>query len=191
MGDLAVRIDRCSDQAARKHPLVPLGDCHEACMGSPEAHWNAEALSRSYDYVHAEFTRWGHHTQGQEVSRHCHSDPGLAEVFHDLAQWPQVATGSGKGNERPEHVVVTVQSDRPGVGDTDLNAQWPGAGADHVYHLWVAVGVHEEGVAFAPVGPSQQRHCLGSGRCLVEKRRVGQVHSRQVGDHRLESQEDL
>ncbi|MBS1264889.1 MAG: hypothetical protein MAG471_00717 [Acidimicrobiaceae bacterium] len=191
MGCLAVRVHRCADQASGEHPLVPFRDRHEARVRPTEAHRHPETLGGSHDYVHSEFSGWCHQAEGQEVGGHSHTDTCLTKMLHDTVEGSQASAGPRKRDQRPEHVVVTRQLEGPRIGHLNSDTERPGAGPDHLDHLWVTVGVHEEGVAVTPMGPLQQGHCLGSRGCLVEEGCVGQVHSRQVGDHRLETQEHL
>ena len=56
----------------------------------------------------------------------------------------------------------------------------------------MAIRGHEEGVpfgAFAFLHPVTQHHGLGARRRLVQQRGIGNVHGREVTDHRLEVQQ--
>ena len=83
---------------AGEHPLVLFRDCHEACMRSAEAHWHAETLGGSHDYVHSEFSGWRHQTEGKEVGGYRHTDTRPAKMVYDPVEGPQVSTRSRKGN---------------------------------------------------------------------------------------------
>ncbi len=63
--------------------------------------------------------------------------------------------------------------------------------ADHVERLRKHVVRNEEAPALAPADAQRERHRLGGRRRLVEHRRIGDRHAREVADHRLEIDERL
>ena len=72
------------------------------------------------------------------------------------------------------------------VRDDDLDAQGFGTRAHDLDGLREAIVVDEEHIALIPVHAMQQCHRFRGRRRLVEHRRVGDLHSGEVGHHRLE-----
>ena len=89
------------------------------------------------------------------------------------------------GTEHRRRIEVLVR-----IADNDRHAEPFGAGADHGDHLRMAPGIDEEGRRLAAFcigcGAMHQRHGLARGGRLVEQRGIGDRHSGEVADHRLE-----
>ena len=77
------------------------------------------------------------------------------------------------------------------IADHDLDAKRFGAGAEHLNRLRVAARIDEKRGARRSARALGQRHRLRGGRRLIEERRGGDRHAREVADHRLEVDERL
>ena len=88
-----------------------------------------------------------------------------------------------------QDAVHTFERFGGGVGNHDIDAQRFGSHAYDGDRLRMTPRVDEKRGRRLLVHPVQYRHCLGGRGCFVEQRRVGDVHARQVGAHRLEVQQ--
>ncbi len=70
-----------------------------------------------------------------------------------------------------------------------LNTQWFGPGPQNADRLWMGVGVNQKPRSLGFVGAAGQCHRLGRSGCFIEQRAIGNIHCRQVNDHRLEIQD--
>jgi hypothetical protein len=96
-------------------------------------------------------------------------------------------------HERAEHPIA--ERGRSEVADDQLDPERPGARDQHVDCLCETGVGHEElrrtRHTFDPSGldAMEHRHRFGSRGRFVQKRSVGDLHPRQIADHRLEREE--
>ncbi len=75
------------------------------------------------------------------------------------------------------------------IADHHLDADWRGAGAQHVDGLRITVLRNEKDVALAFRQPLAKSHCFGGRGGFVQQGRVSDLHAGQVGHHGLEIQQ--
>ena len=187
---LSVHVDRDPDNPSGKPPLerFPAGDV--GGVWSAVAHRDTESLRVPNGHVSAEFSRRSEHDERQEVRGHDHvavcGAGGLAKV-------PVVVYAAVRCrilHERPEDGLV--KGEVPAGPHPNQDAQGFRAGPHDRNRLRVTVLGHEEDVSPAlPSLAEEHGHGLGSRRSLVQERRVGDLHSGQVDDRRLEVEKRL
>ena len=151
---------------------------------------HAEALRRAVDDVGAEFTGRHEHRQRQQIGADGHQGTGLVCTRDDRRDVADRPVSIGVLHHHPEHIVCN----RVGVGDeVDLQAERLGARDEQFAHLreHLADDEHPHRGRGLLADTPQQRHRFGRGGGLVEQRRVGDVHAREVADRRLEGQQGL
>jgi hypothetical protein len=161
-------------------------------VGATSAHGHAKTLGGAHDDVGAPFTGRRDQREGQQVGR-CNEGglPGM-RLFHIGVQVVDAAAGGGVLGQDGE--VVAFQQGIPFFGRTGqlhLDAQRLGAGLDHFDGLRVRVARHHKHVALGFHRALGQRHGLGGGGGLVQHRRIGDGHAREVAHHGLEVDQRL
>ena len=184
----AVRVDGHADQATRHRALVLVARCEVAGMRSAVAHRHAETLRRADDDVGAPFARRAEERQREEIGSDHHVSSRGVDRRRERAIVAHVAIRAGKLEQHRESSGGGGVHRRAGH---DLDPERRRARAHHVDRLREHVVGYEEAVAFAAPDAAAQRHRLGGGGGLVQHRRVGDGHPREVAHHRLEIDERL
>ena len=192
VGGTAAAVDRHADDTARHLADVCVPGREKGRVRSPVAQWDAETL-RVADYdVGAEFTGRRQQRQRQQIGGHDHEHAGGMRFGDEFGQLVDPAAFVRVLHEEAERVVVEVHGGRICLAHDQ--PQRLGTRSQHRSGLRPGARRHQErapGRRPLRLHAVQQRHRLGGRRGLVEQRRVGDVHARQVADHGLEIEQRL
>ena len=196
VGRAALRIDRDADHPPRHLARMGAAGGEERGVRSPVAQRDTEALRVADHHVRVHFAGWGRQRQGKQIGRH---DDQRSRRMRPGGHRRQVVEAAGDVRrlyQYPEQVVrpAAVSRGRADVGHVDLDAERLGAPPHHLDRLGKAIGRDQEAPrigALPGLQPEQHRHRLGRRGGLVEQRRVGDLHPRQVRDGGLKIQQRL
>mmetsp|Transcript_8984 Transcript_8984/g.30826 ORF Transcript_8984/g.30826 Transcript_8984/m.30826 type:complete len:581 (-) Transcript_8984:38-1780(-) len=190
-----VRLDGLADDAAGHAARVLLGRGHVGRVGAAEAHGHAVALHGAHGDVDAEGRRRRQQREREGVRG---ADGERSRVLGLLRDGRAVGDDvAARVRVLPEHADAALgQRVARRVADDDGDVQRLAARADDGDGLRVALGVAEEGegrvLLLAVFGKRDAHgHGLGRGRRLVQKRRVGHLHARELRHEGLVVQEHL
>ena len=169
------------------HPafvLVPGGE--ERGMGAAESGRDAEALGRTDDDIRAEFTRRRDDREREQVGGDNRESAGLVRAGDESSEIADRAIGGRVLEERAEDRFL-----RAGFGRADENPDPERfrAGAEQGDRLGMTVVGDKKRVAALDV--VAESHGLGRGGGLVEQGGIGNLHAREVADHRLKVEQRL
>ena len=196
VGGPAVRVDRDADHAPRHLARVRAAGGEERGVRPAVAERHAEALRVADHHVGVHLAGRGQQRQGEQVGGDHDQCAGRVRPGGHRRQVVQAAGDVRRLRQHSEHVVQAVPLPRrgPDVGHVDPDAQRLGAPPHHGHRLGKAVRRDEKAPrvgALPGLQPEQHRHRLGRRGGLVEQRRVGDLHPRQVRDGGLEVQQRL
>ena len=161
-------------------------------MWSAEAERHPEALGRPDHHIGPPFSRRGQYGAGEEVGGDAHEPLDCVHGVDQHAPGDAVPERSGRVGPREKTAKSAgrnVRGETIGRGDDEFHAERLGTRPHDVDDLRMASGVEQEPVRFRLRLAVGQRHRFGGGGGLVEEGGVRQIHSGEVGDHRLEVQD--
>ncbi len=186
---VAVGIDREPDEAARQRALEPAADAHVGRMRTTEADRDAEALRRADDDVRPHLARRLEQHQRQQIGR-CAEQRALR--MRRLGERLEIAHEAARARVLREHAEAPARGQPRGeVGLDDLDTERLGARLQRRERLREEVEIDREAVGGGLRDAPRDGHRLGSGRGLVEQRRVRERQPREIADHRLVVEERL
>ena len=175
-----------ADDAPRQVALVLVAGRKEGGMGAAVAKWDTEALGVAHGDVRPPFA--GRREQGQREQIGGRSDEGSGRM-RGLAHRAAVAdraVGRGILQQRADHVAL-FEIELRGIGHDDLESAGGGACAHDRNRLWMTIRIHEiRQLALMLRHRLGEMHRLGGRGPFVEQRRVGDLESGEIRDHRLE-----
>ena len=190
VGRAALGVDGHPDQPTGQVALEPLGDGHEAGVGSAVEQRDAEPLGGADDHVGAELA--GCFEKGEREQVGGDHVPGRSRSC--------AASITGRGSrirpDAPGYCTRTPHSS-PSGSPSDRSAtttSMPIASArvrTHVDRLRQRVRVDDERTGRLAVAAAYQRHRLGDRGALVEQGGVGGGQAGQVADDGLEVEQGL
>mmetsp|Transcript_43100 Transcript_43100/g.91849 ORF Transcript_43100/g.91849 Transcript_43100/m.91849 type:complete len:274 (+) Transcript_43100:1970-2791(+) len=191
-GGVTVAIQGLPDDAARHPPDLLLAGCEERRRGAAEPHRHAEALHGANHHIRTELARRPGGNERQRIGRH---DEMRSVLVHSLPY-------AGVVMEGPLRVRILHKSTAElwhcrevrafVVADNELHAEVMSPCFHHLDALWVHLLADEELVLRLRVhGPGDHRHGLGGRAAFIEERGVGNLHTRELTDERLEVDEGL
>ncbi len=185
---LALGISRDADQPAGHVPLERIARGEERRMRPAVSHRHTEPLRTADRHVRAELAGRLQERNGQEVGCHHHQCFLLMDLANERLIIQNYSVCRGILEQHPERLFV--QREFSVVTDNDGNSQRFGARLDHRDGLRMTSLGNEKGVlAFASLQSVAHGHRFGSGRRFIQKRRVGDFQTRQVGHHGLKIQQ--
>ena len=192
----SLRVHRDADHAPRHLPRVGAAGGEERGVRPAVAERDTEALRAADHQVGVHLAGRGRQRQGEQVGGHDDQCARRVRPGGHRAQVVQAAGGVRRLHEHSEHVVQAAARPRrgPDVGHVDRDAERLGTSPHHRYRLRKAGGRDQEAPRVgSPPGlhAEQHGHRLGRRGGLVEQRRVGDLHPRQVRDGGLEVQQRL
>ena len=185
---LTLGIHRNTNDAPRNMPFQRIAGSEKGRVWPPEAHRNAKPLCRTHYHIGPHFAGRSQHRQSQQISRNGYRNAQFVGSGNQVSIVKYLPIG---GRVLQEH---SEQSRVGQVGSTMVAHQYRdsygrGPRVNQVDSLGMAMRRHEKCIGVFLIGRSggmKQTHGFGSGCCLIEQRRIGQIHARQVGDYRLE-----
>ena len=157
-------------------------------MRAAEAHRHAEPLARPNDGICAPLAGRDEQGQRQQVGRDQNERAARVQCVADRTIIAYVAPDARILQQRGEAIGACRGRRRP---DHDRQTKWCGTRAHDVEGLRQDIVGDVDGGACALADAARERHCLGGRSRLVEHRRVGDLHAREVGHHGLEVRERL
>ena len=186
-GFFATGIARNADDAAGHQPFVFIAGGQERGMRAAETHGHPETLRAADGDVGTQLTWRPQVGERQEVGGDDRHHAGFPRLRHQRAVILQRTIGGGVLQQDAENVAAQVEGRR--IFDAQGKAITERARFEHGERLRMAIGRRQEGIFFAAGHGVRHGHGFGRGRTLVEQGGVGDRQTREVGDHRLVSQQ--
>ncbi len=184
-------IHRHADQPPRHVPLEPIARGEEPGMRAAEAHWHAETLRRADHHVGAHLARRRQHCQRQRVGG---DDRQRTHGLRRSDLRGQIADRPGAAGILQQQREGFCGADRVGISGCDVQQVKPDRlrpRRQHRARLRMHIRRHRDHVGLRLADRVRHGHRLGRRRRLIQQRRVGDLHPRQVADHGLEVQQRL
>ena len=182
-------ILRHADQPARHVALEPIAGGKEPGMRAAEAHRHAEALRRSDHHIRAHLAGWGQQRQRQRIGGDDRQRVNRVRRGDFLRQ---VAQGAGRARILQHQRKRLHRADRRRIAGGDIHQSDPDRprpGRQHGACLRMQISRNRQHVGFRLAEAVRHRHRFRRGGRLVEQRCIGDLHARQVADHRLKIQQ--
>ena len=183
------RVDRHAHESTGQRALVLVADGEEAGVGAAEHGWHTEPLRGADDDVDADLTRGTQDDQREQIGCDGDERAGTATPFDEIGIVANPTAAAGVLQQHTEDELRIEIAFR--VADHDLDAERLRPRRDDGNRLRVTVGVDEERRPSFRGQPRHHAHRLGGGRAFVEQRRVRDLHTGEIRDHRLEVEERL
>ncbi len=149
---------------------------------------HAKPLCGANGNIRAHLPRFFEQGQGQRISRNNPDALVLMQRSDVAGEIAHMAIGARILEDRAEDL-CRVQIVR--AAHDDLDPQRGRAGFQNRDVLGMTVFVHEEAGCLGLRDALRHRHRLGTCRCFVQQRGIGDFQTGQIGDHRLEIQQRL
>ena len=176
------------DKPARNGALMRRAAGEKGGMRPAISKWNAKTLRRAKDDIGTKIAGGLEKRQRQQIGG---DDGKTAGIMDGGDRRSDIAHRAAASRIADQHTKAPLSIGGFRRFQFDLDPDRPCPCAQNGQSLRMRVRVDPEDGALATMRAERHRHALGGGRCLVEKRAVGDVHSRQLGDHCLEIQDRL
>mmetsp|Transcript_26413 Transcript_26413/g.67196 ORF Transcript_26413/g.67196 Transcript_26413/m.67196 type:complete len:1036 (+) Transcript_26413:699-3806(+) len=186
---LALRVDGHADDAAGHHALVLVVARQKRGVRAAVAQRHAKALRGANHDVGAPLAGGRQAGERQQVSGHAHLDVGGVRLGHQALVVGDGAVSGGGLQQHAAHVLAVAE--RRLVHHHRLQPQPLRARLAHRDGLGVALAGDEELGLLAARHGGAHGHGLSGGGRLVQQRRVGDGHAREVTHHGLEVEQRL
>ncbi len=184
-GLLAVTVHRHADQTAWHVTFEGIAGREVGRMRATETQRHTEALGATDRHVSAELAWRGQQGKGQQVGSHGDQGVGRVEALDQLAVIEHIAIAGRVLQQRAEVIADILQLVL--IGHDHGDAQWLGAGTQHIQGLRMTVAGREKLLASLVFAQAFAKgHCFGGRGGFVEQRGIGNRQAGEVADQCLE-----
>ena len=188
VGTVAVRVDGHTNNPARHRALIGIAAGHIGRVRATKAHGHAKPLGRANCDIGPHRARFFQQAQRHRISGNNPKRLGLVQRLDRGREILQATIGAGILEDRAEHLFwVHIL----GLADDDFDPQRLCPGAHDSDVLRVAVFIDEKARGLRLGYTLRHGHRLGAGGGFIQQRRVGDLKTGQIGDHRLVVQQRL
>ena len=188
IGPVAVGINRHAHNPPRHCTFHFIFARHIGRMRSAIPLRHTKALRRSNGDIRPHLTWFFQQRQGQRVRRNDTNRVCLMQrcnVFGEIT-YMAIRAGILKNRTKYRRRVHLV-----GIANNHVDAQRCRSGLHHCNILWMAITVYKKRFCLRLRHPLRHGHCFGTGCCLVQQGRIGNLKPRQIADHGLKIQQRL
>ena len=154
-------------------------------MGSTAGHRHTKPLGTAHGNIRTQLTDGCHQHLGERIHRHRHQSPVVVGLVDHRRGIPQTSATARELKQNAEHIVIPAEG--PRLLQLDGHAKGLRPGLQHRQGLGQHRGIHQETTCIRAFADTKtEAHGLSTGRCLIQKRCVGDGKAGQLTDQGLE-----